>query len=61
MREMEEEVTKVQLGRYKSELEEKQKMLKWSKKYEGEVRDIRKCMGYIMGKIGMEKEAEEYF
>ena len=34
MKEMEEEVTKITINRYKTELEQKQKFLKLSKKYD---------------------------
>ena len=45
---MEEEVTKVSLNRYKSELDQKQKFLKTSQKYEEQLRDFRVCLALIL-------------
>eukprot|EP00347_Sterkiella_histriomuscorum_P014634 403360130 len=54
MHEMEEEVTKVSLDRYKVELEQKQRFLKMTKKYDEQMRDMRHCLGYVFGRIGLQ-------
>eukprot|EP00347_Sterkiella_histriomuscorum_P011319 403372907 len=54
MHEMEEEVTKVSLDRYKVELEQKQRFLKMTKKYDEQLRDMRHCLGYVFGRIGLQ-------
>lgn len=53
MKEMEEEVTKSSLGRYKAELEAKQKFLKMTKKYDEQLRELRQSLGYVLQKGGV--------
>ena len=50
-------MTKVSLTRYKVELDQKQRYLKTTQRYEGEVRDLRACLAVIVDAIGV-KEAE---
>lgn len=50
---MEDEVTKVSLNRYKIELESKQKLLKVTKKYDDQLREMRHCLGYVLGRVGV--------
>lgn len=45
---MEEEITKVSLSRYKVELDQKQRYLKTSQKYEEQLRDLRACLSLIV-------------
>lgn len=59
MKEMEEEVTKVSLNRYKNELEQKQKFLKLTKKYDEQLREMRHCLGFVLAKVGI-NEFPEY-
>jgi len=53
MKEMEEEMTKASLGRYKAELESKQQQLKITKKYENQQRELRHCLSYLLGRVGV--------
>lgn len=53
---MEEEVTKVSLSRYKVELEQKQKYLKATQRYEEKVRDLRAALSYIVKLLDIEVE-----
>ncbi len=50
---MEDEVTKVSLNRYKNELEQKQKFLRLTKRYDEQLRDMRNCLGYVLAKVGI--------
>lgn len=50
---MEEEITKLSLGRYKVELEQKQKFLKVSKKYDEQMKELRTVIGYFIGRLGI--------
>jgi hypothetical protein len=55
MKEMEEEVTRVSLHRYKAELEQKQKFLKMTKRYDEQIRDLRLCLGYICERMAIQE------
>ena len=48
---MEEEVTKVSLSRYKLELDQKQRVLKTSQRYEEQLRDLRACFAYVLSSL----------
>ena len=48
IREMEDEITKVSLNRYKNELDSKQRYLKTSQKYEGQIRDLRAFLALVL-------------
>lgn len=48
LKSMEEEVTNVSLCRYKVELEQKQRYLKASQKYESQIRDYRACLAQVL-------------
>ena len=54
MKAMEEELTKVQLSRYKVELEQKQKLLAACKKHEEQVREYRLALRHLVGSCGIE-------
>lgn len=56
---MEEEVTKLSLGRYKVELEQKQLFLKNSKKYDEQNKELKSVLGYVTGRLGV-KNVPEY-
>lgn len=58
MKEMEEEITKSSLTRYKLELEQKQKFLKNTKKYDQQLREMRSCLAYMFGKVGVSNYPE---
>lgn len=45
---MEDEITKVSLNRYKNELDSKQRYLKTSQKYEGQIRDLRAFLALVL-------------
>ena len=53
---MEEEVTQVSLGRYKTELDSKQKFLKTSQQYEEQLRDMRLCLAIVFKELEIGKE-----
>jgi septal ring factor EnvC (AmiA/AmiB activator) len=48
IREMEDEITKVSLNRYKNELDSKQRYLKTSQKYEVQIRDLRASLALVL-------------
>jgi hypothetical protein len=54
---MEDEVTKVSLSRYKVELDQKQRYLRVSQKYEETIRDLRVCLAIVIEAVGV-KQAE---
>ena len=41
---------------YRMELEQKQKILEMSQKYDRQLRDMRACLGFLFGRVGMQKE-----
>jgi hypothetical protein len=53
LKEMEDEVTKVSLSRYKVELDQKQRFLKSSQRYEEQLRDVRACLSCIVNFLGL--------
>jgi hypothetical protein len=55
LKEMEEEVTKVSLSRYKVELDQKQRYLRVSQKYEETIRDLRVCLAIILEAVGVKQ------
>lgn len=62
LKEMEEEVTKVSIGRYKIELEQKQKYLKTTQRYEEQLRDIRGFSSCVLRELGLSlSEVPEMF
>ena len=53
-------MTKVSVSRYKVELDQKQRYLKTSQKYEEAIRDLRACLAVVLEAIGInEKEVPE--
>ncbi len=58
MKELEEEVTQLSLNRYKEELEQKQKHLKQTKKYDEQIREFRAALGYVFSITGVENVPE---
>jgi hypothetical protein len=53
---MEEEVTKVSLTRYKVELDQKQRYLKTSQRYEENLRDLRACLAIVLDALGIKEQ-----
>ena len=53
---MEDEVTKVSLSRYKVELDQKQRYLQTSQRYEEGLRDLRACLAIIIDAIGIKEQ-----
>lgn len=56
LKDMEEEVTKVSLNRYKSEQDSKQKYLRSSQKFEEQLRDFRVCLALILNMLRISDE-----
>jgi hypothetical protein len=53
---MEEEVTKVSLTRYKVDLDQKQRYLKTSQRYEENLRDLRACLAIVLDALGIKEQ-----
>ncbi len=49
-------MTKVSLSRYKVELDQKQRYLQTSQRYEEGIRDLRACLAIIIDAIGIKEQ-----
>ena len=55
IKELEEQIMREKLDRYKNELNQKQQLLDQTKKYDRQLRDMRATLGFVFGSVGMKK------